>query len=101
MTNLPIACTLTSSELQERRRTVLEQFRQAVIQATELEDGFSYSTAAEATSLRDLVTLIELERQCCPFLRFRLTFEPDGGPWLLELTGPPGTKEFLADLLKW
>ncbi len=39
---------------------------------------------------------IQLERQCCPFLRFQLTVEPGGGPIWLELTGPPGTREFLA-----
>ncbi len=99
MNNAPIACSLTSSDLHERRRTILNEFRQSVVESKELEEGYSYALASDAASLRELVTLIELERQCCPFLRFRLALEPDGGPMCLELTGPPGTKEFLADLL--
>jgi uncharacterized membrane protein len=43
---------------------------------------------------------IELERQCCRFLRFTIAVEPDGGPVSLELTGPPGTGEFLTALLE-
>jgi hypothetical protein len=38
----------------------------------------------------------QLESQCCPFLRFQLTVELGGGPVWLELTGPPGTRDFLA-----
>ena len=39
------------------------------------------------------------EQDCCRFLRFRITVEPDAGPILLELSGPPGTGEFLSALL--
>lgn len=42
---------------------------------------------------------MENERQCCRFFRFRLTIEPDLGPFWLEVTGPPGVKEFLSELL--
>ena len=41
------------------------------------------------------MTFVDLERRCCAFLRFELTVEPGGGPVWLELTGPPGTREFL------
>jgi hypothetical protein len=39
---------------------------------------------------------MRLLRQCCPFLRFAITVEPGNGPIWLEMTGPEGTKEFLA-----
>jgi acetamidase/formamidase len=41
---------------------------------------------------------IDAERRCCRFLRFQLTVEPADGPVLLDLTGPPGTREFVAAL---
>jgi hypothetical protein len=41
---------------------------------------------------------IDAERRCCRFLRFDLTVEPDAGPVVLDLTGPPGTREFIAAL---
>jgi hypothetical protein len=42
---------------------------------------------------------IDAERQCCRFLHFGVTVEPDGGPITLELSGPSGTREFLSALL--
>ena len=96
MSDLPIACSLTSAELQERRRTVLEKARRAVVEVKELDDGYAYSFPSEGEWLHELAGLIDLERQCCPFLRFRLTVEANGGPTWLEMTGPEGTKEFLT-----
>ena len=49
--------------------------------------------------LSAIAETIEAERQCCRFLRFSVTVEPDGGPISLELTGPPGTREFVSAIL--
>ena len=95
-TSLPIACSLTSAELQERRSTLLQKVRSAVLEVKELDDGYAYSFPSESNWLRELTSLIDLERQCCPFLRFRITVEANGGPMWLDLTGPEGTKEFLV-----
>lgn len=93
--SLSIACMLTAPELQERRRTVLQKFRSAVTEVKELEDGYSYSLPANGEWLSELAHLVDLERQCCHFLRFTITVEPAGGPIVLSMTGPAGTKEFL------
>jgi hypothetical protein len=74
----------------------LQKFRSAVTELRELEDGYSYCFPADADLLAELARLVNLERQCCPFLRFRLTVESGNGPICLEMTGPEGTKEFLA-----
>ena len=92
----PIACSLTNSELQERRRNVLQKVRSAVTEQRELEDGYAYCFPADDDRLAELARLVSLERQCCPFLRFRLTVESGNGPIWLEMTGPEGTKDFLA-----
>ncbi len=94
--SLPIACSLTDSELQERRRRVLQKVRSAVVEVRELEDGYAYSFPSGGERLSELAQLVDLERQCCPFMRFCLTVESDNGPIWLEMTGPEGTKEFLA-----
>jgi RimJ/RimL family protein N-acetyltransferase len=93
---LPVACALTAPELQERRQTVLQKVRRAVQAVTELEDGYAYSFPLSGEWLRELAGMIDLERQCCPFLRFRLTVEESNCMLLLEMTGPEGTKEFLV-----
>jgi len=100
MTDSPIACTLTSAELQQRRQTVLQRLRSAVVEVRELTDGYAYSFPAEGQWLQEIASMIDLERQCCPFLRFQLSVEPNGGPIRLELTGPEGTKEFLKEIFE-
>lgn len=96
----PIACKLTSAELQRRRSEVLQRIKAAVINVTEIEDGFRYEFSSTRDQIAQLGNLIELEHECCPFLKFRLTVAPGEGPALLELTGPEGTKDFLTALFE-
>ncbi len=94
--SLPIACSLTDFELQERRRGILRKVRNAVVEIRELDNGYAYCLASEGERLTDIAKLVDLERQCCPFLRFSIIVEEGNGPIWLEMTGPEGTKEFLA-----
>ena len=94
--SLPVACSLTGPELQERRSSVLRKFRGAVAEVKETEEGYAYRLPPDGAWLLEAATLVGFERQCCPFLRFQITVEPGGGPIWLELSGPPGTKEFLG-----
>ena len=86
------------AELQERRRNVLSKIRGAVSDVTELRNGFRYQFASHGELIPKLGNLIQLEHECCPFLTFHLTVEPGDGSVLLEMTGPEGTKEFLAEI---
>jgi hypothetical protein len=86
------------AELQERRRNVLSRIRGAVSEVTELSDGFRYQFASDGELIQELANLIQLEHRCCPFLTFRLTVEPGDGSVSLEMIGPKGTKEFLAEI---
>ena len=61
--------------------------------------GHRLRFAASEEMLATIAQTVEAERQCCRFLRFQITVEPDGGPISLELSGPPGTREFIAGLL--
>ena len=93
--SVPVACLLTAPELQERRRSVLQKFRGAVIEIKELESGYSYSLPADDEWLLELANLVNLERRCCHFLSFAVMVKPSGATIMLEITGPAGTKEFL------
>jgi hypothetical protein len=99
MPDTPVACLLTAPELRQRRSTVLAAFRAAQLEVKEVADangdGFAFRVAPSGAQLSALAELIELERQCCPFLRFSLTVEPGDGPIWLTLTGPTGTRELL------
>ena len=98
--SLPIACTLSESELRERRETVLQKVRSAVSEVREFENGYAYQFPSNEGMTLELARLIDLEHQCCPFLRFQLTIEPGEGPVWLEITGPEGTKDFLSEIFK-
>ena len=73
-----------------------------VVGAEQIEpiDGGFRLRFADAALLTTVASVVDAERQCCPFLAFALMVAPAGGPMSLEITGPPGTQEFLSDLLK-
>lgn len=90
-----VSCTLNAAQIQERRAQVLQPLKRFITAQTPLEDGYLFEFAANDESLNLLLRFIQLERECCTFLRFRLTVEPNNGPVLLEMTGPQGTKAFI------
>jgi hypothetical protein len=94
--DLPILCTLTESELRERRRTILESIVKSAAQIAEIPGGYSFSFVPTSDLLARLSNLVELERQCCQFLTFRIVVEPQQ-PIRLEVTGPPGSMAMIAD----
>jgi hypothetical protein len=100
-TEIPIACSLTEKELQERRKNVLEKMAHFLTSVQELKDGFSYQFPADDSILEDLITVISLERKCCPFLNFKLVVEAQNEFVSLELTGQEGIKEMLQSLFNW
>jgi hypothetical protein len=91
-----IVCTLTESELQERRRTVLDAIRSKAVDVQSIVDGYAYSFISSPEVLAQLTQLIELERQCCQFLTFKLIVAP-GQPITLEVSGPTAAKPIIAE----
>lgn len=98
---IPIACALTDSELQIRRKDYLNKLAGSLIDFEESENGFSYRFPSEKAVLLDLVNIIDLERKCCPFLDFKLILEAGEDFVSLELTGAEGTKETIKSLFEW
>jgi hypothetical protein len=98
MKELPIACELTAAEIEERRQGLLPGLLAHAQEQIALADGYRWRFAPQSDLLAAVTKAIDLERQCCRFLRFALTVEPDAGPIWLEVTGPKGTPEFLRTL---
>lgn len=94
----PLACRLTEPELRARRAGELAIAARAVREVREMADGFAYRFDTDSEMLGHLFHVIDLERRCCPFLRFRLTLEPDDGPVWLEISGPADARSFIASL---
>ena len=98
MIDLPIVCTLTPSALQARRGGMLSKLLERAQDHEARPQGYRLRFAATEDTLLAIARTVDAERQCCRFLRFSITVEPDGGPVSLELTGPPGTGAFIATL---
>ena len=96
---LPIVCTLSDMELEQRRKTTLDDLVAQAEEIRALENGYGFRFGAADMILEEIASLIQKERRCCRFLRFDLRVMPDEGPMWLELTGPEGTKEFLETTL--
>jgi hypothetical protein len=98
-TDLPIACTLTSEEMEGRRDEIDSNILGGVQAVTELADGYEFLFPGGDEWTSKLLHFIQQERQCCRFLTFELIFEPDEGPVSMRMRGPEGAKEFIKSMI--
>lgn len=96
MPDLPVACTLSPAALKARKENLLAKLLQRADAHQQITDGYRLRFAAEGDVLSLIARTVDAERQCCRFVRFTVTVEPDDGPISVDLTGPAGTREFLA-----
>lgn len=94
----PIACTLTPGELDARRAQLIPGLIERAEEVADLEDGLRLTFESSPGLLQELARVVDQERTCCSFLRFKLSAEPGTGPVTFEVTGPPGTREMLRAL---
>lgn len=92
-TQKPLACKLTSKEMQERKATVIAELKSLMLDKKELRNGYSYKFKGEDANLDRLVSFVKSERACCDFFDFSVSVK--GEYIYLDLTGPKGAKEFV------
>lgn len=95
----PIACDMSAIEPGRRDQHIAtggEVFR-AAVEILELPDGYAFRLPGEQDLLVKTAEFISLEKLCCPFLRFVLEVEPEGGSVWLRLTGREGVKAFVRE----
>lgn len=95
---IPIACSLNTQEFRERRSLILRKLWPSVQTMEELPAGFAYTFLPNPGVAGDIGMIIDLERECCPFLSFAFRAEPGDGSVHLTITGPEGSKGILRDL---
>jgi hypothetical protein len=95
--DLPIACTLTEAQLRERRQAVMNLFRSAQASISELPEGYAFTLPASSETLHRLAQVVDLERECCSFLTFKIVVEAAQGSMRLEVTGPIEAKKLIVD----
>ncbi len=96
--DLPVFCSLSAETLATRRADLLSGLARRALVREDVDDGLRLVFAPDA--IPAIAAAIDAERRCCRFLRFNMTVEPGGGPVRLTLSGPPGTREFLAAIVE-
>jgi hypothetical protein len=97
VSDAPIACRIDALEPEARRRhaALARELAAAALETIELPDGVSVRFPMRPYLFLRLAEWIELERACCPFLRFGLLFENRVPTMRLDLRGPEGVQELL------
>jgi hypothetical protein len=94
----PIACKLGALSPAEREQhaALLRLLGTMTEKTSETADGYVLHLHADTAGFMKVAEWITLERRCCPFLNFDLTWSAGNDGPALQLGGRPGVKEFLA-----
>jgi hypothetical protein len=96
-TELPIACSLNSTELPARLAEITTLGRDALIDALR-EPGHAELRFAAGDGIRDRVeAIIQAEAQCCAFLNMEVRDEPE--LIVLHITAPPDADLVLGEFV--
>ena len=98
-TALPIACSLSAGQLAAQRESLLLGLADHAVQRTALPSGMRLHFPATAARMRHIDAVVRRERECCPFLEFRIGLGLGGTALTLDVTGPEGTAGLLVELL--
>src|SRR5262249_2371958 len=93
----PLACNMLALDAEGRKRhkAVSEQMRAAVKEIQPLPDGYAFRFEAEQATILLVSEFIARARLCCPFFKFEVMAEQEGGPLWLRLRGREGVKKFI------
>lgn len=94
-----LACTLSDSQLSERKDGALAELIAGAEETTALSDGYELRFPGSDEWARTLAEFIAAERECCAFFTFELVFQPQHGPISLRLRGPDGVKDFMKEMI--
>jgi hypothetical protein len=95
--SVPIACTLTAAELQDRGAAWRKLFSSGLVERSQIPGGIQLTAAPRAAAA--LIELIDLERDCCAWIHYDVTEAP-GGEATATLTAPEDGEAVLAEMFR-
>ena len=70
-----------------------------VLEKKELADGYSFQFMGSDLIIDQLTEFVKTERQCCEFFTFAIHVSDEKSIIWMDLTGPPGTEDFIENEL--
>ena len=95
-----LTCKLTTSELQQRKATVLSSLQKQILEKKELETGYAFKFNGTDKVIDELVEFVKTERLCCDFFNFNIAVTGNTAFVWLEISGPKEAKEFIRTELE-
>jgi hypothetical protein len=97
LADLPIACSLSATELPQRLAAMAELGSAALVAAHTEQRRARLVFAADAGVRERVEAIARAEAECCAFLSMRVTGEPDRV--VLTIEAPAGAELVLAELV--
>ena len=94
------SCNLSNSEMEGRKKFLLETMAKKIVRTEELETGYDMIFQEPIEYSKELLEFINFERGCCSGFSFALIFEPDNKATHLQMYGSKEIKEELKSGLK-
>lgn len=92
-----LTCKLTTTELQERKRTVIAELKTLVNERKEDTNSVSYKFESTDKNIDLISNFIKTERLCCDFFEFTLDVKSASEFMWLKLSGAEGVTEFIRE----
>jgi hypothetical protein len=88
---------LNEADFQQRRLAITDAFRSMQATVSELPDGYVFTFPATSEALIQITQLVDMERQCCAFLTFKIVVEAAQAVMRLEVTGRGEAKKVIKE----
>ena len=94
------SCKLAQPELQKRKEMIRKDLMKQVIERKDLKKGYAFKFHGTDEVIDQLTEFVKSERECCDFFAFGLLISGDKSSIWLQVTGPKGAKDFIAQELQ-
>jgi len=97
--NEEIVCTLSESDLIERKEKLKSEIFSKAIKVEEVKFGYIFHFKDEAALLPKLTEFIISEQKCCKFFQYDLSIKPSNKGIALKISGPVLAKIMLEEMV--
>lgn len=95
-TSRPLMCTLSAAEMGDRRSAWAKVFNSGLVTRESIPGGIAFHAAPDAAEA--LISLIDLERECCAWIDFEVLKDDSSGEATINLTADGDGRAVLSGM---